>query len=81
MADYIIFILYKKPIYYLCYKCHLLNLYIKKNNNNKKHILKDLEDLFIWQQEIKSQDPLLFQNNNNQLIIRIIIIIIIVLIK
>ena len=43
MADYIIFILYKKPIYYLCKKCFLPNLYIQKNekNNNpmisKKH--------------------------------------------
>ena len=35
MEDYIIFILYKKPIYYLCYKCHLPNLYIKKNEKKK----------------------------------------------
>ena len=31
MADYILFILYKKPLYYVCNKCYLPNLYIQKN--------------------------------------------------
>jgi len=38
MADYILFILYKKPLYYVCNKCYLPILYIQKNEKKNSNI-------------------------------------------
>ena len=38
MADYILFILYKKPLYYVCNKCYLPNLYIQKSEKKNSNI-------------------------------------------